>query len=175
LSDYVAKCPYDNEPGVTLTHSDIITIAHHEESGVRLTRNFFSGEFACNCPKLGRAPAEGFCNGALRIDNLMRLVDTLQRLRWQWGPLHISSGFRCWAYHEHLYGEKRPPINSAHLVGAAADIYPKDYEIKHDDETRSLLIRLGFRGIGWRLGASGRSIHLDVMEREQVTEWEYAS
>ena len=160
-----------------MSDSEVITVAHRADMGLRITRNFFTGEFACNCPKLRKSPPEGFCNGAVRIDGLMRLVEPLQLLRGHWGPMHITSGFRCWAYHEHLYEEmgKRPVIDSAHLRGLGADVYPKDHEIKRDDETRALLVKLGFRGIGWRLGSSGRSIHLDVMERERVTEWEYGS
>lgn len=110
----------------------------------------------------------------------------LQNLRDAWGPLYIENGYRCWAYHEHIYDEinkkrkegtakKRPPIDSAHLYGLGADVFPKK---PFTEDNRDLIKECGFLGVGWNLGSQKNKIHLDVMSRGggngKLVEWSYA-
>lgn len=76
---------------------------------VRLSENFVSTEFDCNCKFES-------CK-TTKIDD--RLIEKLQEKRYSWGkPIAINSGYRCTKWNQVVGGAK----HSQHLNGKAADI-----------------------------------------------------
>src|SRR3972149_2870413 len=157
-----------------------LIVAHKAETAsIRLTKNFWTGEFRCRCHRLGKHPAEGFCGGAVNLSGVLRLVPSLQDLRDVVGPIVITEGGRCWAYHERIYAKRsqKPTLNSAHLYWLGVDVWPATKKIEKTEESRALLKRLGFRGVGWNLKQSidrHDGLHLDVMviDGAEWREWD---
>lgn len=57
-------------------------------------------------------------------DNMRHLAERLEPVRVRNGrPMPISSGYRTWRLHQEIYRRlgQRPPLQSAHLDGSAAD------------------------------------------------------
>lgn len=73
-------------------------------------------------PKLAEIPAKG----TSIYNNLTYLIERLDNVREQWGgPIIVTSGFRNRMLNNAVGGSK----TSAHLVGLAADIHPKNGNI----------------------------------------------
>lgn len=75
---------------------------------VSLTENFSSSEMDCKCTNAS-------CKTTL-ID--LKHMEILQAMRNVFGPLKITSGFRCKEHNKAVGGSK----NSQHLLGVATDI-----------------------------------------------------
>lgn len=161
-----------------------MVVAHRLDppSGCRLTHNFWTWEFACNC--IHRTPppdpAQGFCMGALNMNDpaFFKLVEALQRLRDAHSPIGgitLERGYSCFAHHERIYDElgKPPTLRSPHLFGLGADCWIRDGKLEKSDENRRYLRSLGFTGIGWNMGKRQNKIHLDTMPR--LADWDYAA
>jgi len=71
-------------------------------------RYFRPEEFACPC-----------CGRVYVLERLVRLLDLVREA---WGaPIRVESGYRCPDHNRRIGGAP----NSAHVIGAAADIWPK--------------------------------------------------
>lgn len=156
-------------------------VAHRtgDRPSLRLTQNFWTHEFACNCGELDPIPepAEGYCQGAVCMNDprFFELVVGLQKLRDKVGPpITIERGFSCWEYHSDIYERIGKPVvmRSAHLYGLGADVWIHGVHLTKNTTNRDMLRGFGFTGIGWNMGAGANKIHLDVMDR--VAEWDYA-
>lgn len=70
-------------------------------------------------------------------DNLMTLMERLSRVRVSWGkPMIVTSGYRSLDEHLAIYNrkgitdQKRIPMKSRHLIGAAVDISDPKRELQ---------------------------------------------
>lgn len=117
-----------------------------------LSRNFNTKEFRCKCG----------C-GKVRVDP--RLVKGLQCMRDNYGgPIKITSGFRCEAHNEAVGGAS----DSAHLVGAAADLSVET------SKQRFRLVREAVNAGFTRIGIGSTLIHVDVsVSHPQNVMWVY--
>ena len=91
----------------------------------------------------------------------------LQKARDIFGPMRISSGYRC-AKHPIEAKKARP---GAHASGHAADV-----PVRAEEAHRLLKIALevGFTGIGVQQKGEGRFIHLDDLDNDlRPTIWSY--
>ena len=108
------------------------------------TPNFSREEMACKCG-CGRSDMDG------------RFMDKLQTIRNVFGPLVITSGFRCEAHNERVGG------GPAHPLGKAADAAVYGHRAH-------LLVKLahmeGISGIGVKQNGprGSRFIHLDTLQ-----------
>lgn len=84
-------------------------------------------------------------NGWIKVHP--RLVNRLDALRRTTGPVHIRSGYRDPDHNRRVGGAK----SSQHVLGTAADINGKSYDVCRD---------LGFSGVG--IAGDGSVIHVDV-------------
>lgn len=75
-----------------------------------LSPNFFRYEFACKCGNCSQDTVDA------------ELINILQAVRDEFGPVTISSGNRCPAHNAKIGGSP----NSQHLFSKAADIVVKD-------------------------------------------------
>jgi zinc D-Ala-D-Ala carboxypeptidase len=94
-------------------------------------------------------------------------MERLQKARDIFGPMRISSGYRC-AKHP-LEAKKARP--GAHASGHAADV-----AVRGEEAHRLLKIALevGFTGIGVQQKGEGRFIHLDDLDNDlRPTVWSY--
>jgi zinc D-Ala-D-Ala carboxypeptidase len=94
-------------------------------------------------------------------------MDALQELRDQFGPMQISSGYRC-ANHK---AEKRKAKPGTHFSGKAADI-----AVSRGDAVKLLRLALldgRFSGFGIQQKKGGRFIHLDSTTTNRPTIWSY--
>jgi zinc D-Ala-D-Ala carboxypeptidase len=92
-------------------------------------------------------------------------MERLQKARDIFGPMRISSGYRC-AKHP-LEAKKARP--GAHASGHAADV-----AVRGEEAHRLLKIALevGFTGIGVQQKGEGRFIHLDDLDNDlRPTVW----
>jgi uncharacterized protein YcbK (DUF882 family) len=95
--------------------------------------------------------------------NARILALALEPVRLEYGPIHISSGFRCPKHNYELDGA----LFSQHLVGLAADI-----RIDNDHERYLLVTELvnhGFR----RLGIAAHHVHADIGPDQIDVMWTY--
>jgi len=107
------------------------------------TTNFTAEEFACNC-KCGYGLKEGDVNP--------RLLDLLEFIRIESGPLHLNSGCRCESWNERSGGSP----TSSHKRGNAADLRA------FTPQQRWVIIT---RALAWgcvRFEIGRRYIHIDV-------------
>jgi zinc D-Ala-D-Ala carboxypeptidase len=97
-------------------------------------------------------------------------VDRLTALREAYGPLRITSGFRC---PQHPIEAKKSKAGS-HASGKAVDI-GVDREAAY--EVLRLAIEMGFKRVGINQKGSGRFIHIDSCTAEdgfpEPTIWSY--
>ena len=110
--------------------------------------HFNLSEFACPCCKKVMLHP-------LLLEKLEELRKTIER------PIHITSGYRCFAYNRKVGGV----ANSYHLIGLAADIKVKDInliELLGDAE------EIDFSGIGFY--EKKNFLHLDVRPTQR-TRW----
>lgn len=77
-------------------------------AGVSLSPHFNSVEFDCACKR-------GTCSTTLIDDEL---VQGLEVLRSNLGPIKVNSGFRCVPHNAEIGGKEK----SQHLLGIAADV-----------------------------------------------------
>jgi len=112
--------------------------------------NFRSAEFRCrHCGREKMQPA---------------FMERLQSLRNEFGPMVISSGWRCF---DHPI-EKAKTHPGMHSTGMAADV-----SVQGADAVRflRLALGLGFTGIGVQQKGTGRFIHLDLRAVPAI--WSY--
>jgi zinc D-Ala-D-Ala carboxypeptidase len=94
-------------------------------------------------------------------------MDALQELRDQFGPMQISSGYRC-ANHNAEKGKSKP---GTHFSGKAADIV-----VSRGDAVKLLRLALldgRFTGFGIQQKGSGKFLHLDTTTTNRPTMWSY--
>ena len=113
-----------------------------------LSDHFDLAAFSCpdNC---------GFGQKAADISE--ELIEVLESMRSQIGPLVINSGCRCRKHNQEIGGAS----DSAHLYGLAADIECRDSHACYALVTEAL-----FCGIT-RIGLERGCIHIDVSERPE--------
>ena len=117
--------------------------------GDKLSKNFDREEFLCRC-------------GAEGID--LTLVEVLQKVRDEVGPMRINSAFRCPPCNNEVGGSE----SSSHLVGKAVDIHC-DNSLKR----YKLISNLIAQGV-CRIGIRSDFIHCDIDERKsQNVVWVY--
>ena len=110
---------------------------------MRLSEHFDSSEFACHC---------GCGYGTRPNDVSTELIDLLERMREEHGPIHITSGCRCAVYNAQCGGV----ANSAHTRGTAADL-----RVQGGTERRKLL-DLAVMHWASGIGVANSFIHVDV-------------
>jgi uncharacterized protein YcbK (DUF882 family) len=108
--------------------------------------------------------AEFRCRHCGREEMKPEFMALLQRLRTEFGPMVISSGWRC---RDHPV-EKDKASPGMHPTGMAADV-----AVHGADAVRllRLALALGFTGIGIQQKGAGRFVHLDL--RVVPTIWSY--
>jgi len=111
---------------------------------MKFTDNFNSEEFTCGCGK---------CVDIINRD----FVNTLQKIRDEFGPMRITSGYRCEDHNKAVGGSEK----SYHMRGMAADILCASWP------RRILLIQLGLK-YGLTVGLGKGFIHLDSRENQIV-------
>jgi len=116
--------------------------------------NFSAKEFDCQC-------------GCGANEMKPEFMERLQKARDIFGPMRISSGYRC-AQHPIEARKARP---GAHASGQAADV------VVQGEEAYKLLkvaLEAGFTGIGVQQKGEGRFLHLDTLESDlRPTVWSY--
>ena len=110
---------------------------------MKLSDHFDSDEFKCRC---------GCGYGTHPGDVSSELIDLLERMREEHGPIHITSGCRCKVYNLHCGGVE----NSAHTRGTAADL-----RVQGGTERRKLL-DLAVMHWASGIGVANSFIHVDV-------------
>ena len=123
---------------------------------MRITRNFNSEEFECNC---GCEMPDW-----VRLNNYY-LADQLQILRDGLGaPIHITNAYRCESHNKAVGGAK----NSQHLQGKAADLQVAGIDSKDLHFTIEAFIKDGIMLDGG-LGLYDTFVHYDI--REEKARW----
>ena len=110
-----------------------------------LSDHFSASEFACSC---------GCGYGTRPHDVSAELLDLLERMREEYGPIHLNSGCRCRTWNAHVGGV----AHSAHCLGQAADL-----RISGGRDRRKML---DIAVLCWAsgLGMANTYIHVDVAE-----------
>ena len=110
-----------------------------------LSDHFDTSEFACSC---------GCGYGTRSGDVSLDLLDLLERMREEYGPIHINSGNRCATYNASVGGVS----NSAHTIGQAADL-----RVNGGKDRRKML---DLAVLCWAsgIGVARSFIHVDVAE-----------
>ena len=117
----------------------------------QLTPHFNLDEFRCPC-----------CHDVIEAA-AQRLAVTLEPVRDDFGPIYISSGYRC---PKHNY-DLRGALFSQHLLGLAADL-----AIDGDAARFTLISSLLAHGFK-RLGIAARHIHADLGQPSGPVIWTY--
>ncbi|KKN79006.1 hypothetical protein LCGC14_0344820 [marine sediment metagenome] len=112
-----------------------------------LSDHFDTSEFACSC---------GCGYGTRPGDVSSELLNLLERMREEYGPIHIKSGNRCATYNASPV--VRGVVNSAHTIGQAADLH-----ISGGKDRRKML---DLAVLCWAsgIGVAKSFIHIDVSE-----------
>ena len=105
-------------------------------------------EFACPC-----------CKRVMLHPLLLEKLEKLRKIMER--PIHITSGYRCFAYNRKVGGV----ANSYHLIGLAADIRVKDINLM---EFLAYAEEIDFSGIGFY--EKKNFLHLDVRPTKR-TRW----
>jgi zinc D-Ala-D-Ala carboxypeptidase len=121
------------------------------QATTRISPHFILEEFICPC-----------C-GQVNDRNARILALALEPVRLEYGPIHISSGFRCPKHNNAVGGA----LFSQHLVGLAADIALTGDRDRF--QLVSLLLKHGFR----RLGIAANYIHADIGPDQVDVIWTY--
>jgi len=110
------------------------------------------------------SPSEFSCRHCGREEMKASFMEKLQQVRNEFGPMNISSGWRC---PDHPV-EKAKAHPGMHSTGMAADV-----AVSGENAVRLLKIALthGFTGIGVQQKSEKRFIHLDL--RNEPTIWSY--
>lgn len=139
-------------------------IARSLANGGRASAHFFWSEFDCTCR--GRFPE---CRGVLVMGGLLW---SLEKLRAQYGPVGIISGYRCIRRNREVGSND----GSQHPLGSAADVH------LYWTNTRVRNLHV-FGGIG-RAGSNGQVRHVDRRDisgknnggsLERPVEWVYTN
>ena len=116
----------------------------------KISENFYWDEFECNC--------------GCGMDSInLELVDKIQKVRDEYGPIRISSGCSCKAWNEKEGGKP----DSAHLKGLALDVV-----CNNSSDRYRLLTKLtwDFR----RIGVHKSFIHVDIdSDKPEEVIWVY--
>lgn len=123
---------------------------------MRITRNFNSEEFECNC---------GCDMPDYVFFNILSLADELQVLRDALNtPIHLTNAYRCESHNKAVGGSK----NSQHLQGKAADLQVKGIDTRDLFNTIEAFIseRIMLEG---GLGLYKTFVHYDI--RKQKARW----
>lgn len=118
---------------------------------LQLTPHFNLSEFRCHC-----------CGRVLEVQAL-ELAQRLEPVRADFGPIVITSGYRCPHENERVSG--RP--GSQHLFGLAADI-----EVRNDSD-RFALVRALLEHNFTRLGIGAGHVHADIGTPSNPVIWTY--
>ena len=110
--------------------------------------HFNLSEFACPC-----------CKRVMLHPLLLEKLEKLRKIMER--PIHITSGYRCFAYNRKVGGV----ANSYHLIGLAADIKVKDINLI---ELLSDAEEIDFNGIGFY--EKKNFLHLDMRPTKR-TRW----
>ena len=110
--------------------------------------HFNLSEFACPC-----------CHRVMLHPFLLEKLEKIRKIIER--PIHITSGYRCFAYNRKVGGV----ANSYHLIGLAADIKVKDINLI---ELLSYAEEIDFTGIGFY--EKKNFLHLDVRPTKR-TRW----
>ena len=123
---------------------------------MRVTRNFDSKEFECNCG----------CDMPYWVRlNIYDLADQLQVLRDGLGtPIHITNAYRCESHNKAVGGVE----NSQHLQGKAADLQVKGIDTRDLFNTIEAFISELIMLEGG-LGLYNTFVHYDI--RKQKARW----
>ncbi len=85
--------------------------------------------------------------------NLQRLCEVLEKIRAQFGPIRVTSGYRSAALNAALSGSA---TNSLHKIGCAADIEPLKPDVKLKDIVSWIVeheVELGIEEVVYEYGA----------------------
>lgn len=120
-----------------------------------LTPNFAPDEMACKC---------GTCGGQEEMTH--DFMRRLQRIRDAFGPMTITSGFRCSDHPEERI-KKKP---GSHAQGRAADIAVSNAQRRYE------LIRLAFEHGMIGIGIANGFVHLDAGHKyaARPAVWKYS-
>ena len=110
--------------------------------------HFNLSEFACPC-----------CKRVMLHPLLLEKLEKLRKIMER--PIHITSGYRCFAYNRKVGGV----ANSYHCIGLAADIKVKDINLI---ELLGYAVEIDFAGIGFY--EKKNFLHLDVRPTKR-TRW----
>jgi uncharacterized protein YcbK (DUF882 family) len=115
---------------------------------IMIAPHFNLSEFACPC-----------CRRVMLHPLLLEKLEKLRKIIKK--PIHITSGYRCFAYNRKVGGV----ANSYHCIGLAADIKVKDINLI---ELLGYAEEIDFTGIGFYEKKS--FLHLDVRPTKR-TRW----
>ena len=110
-----------------------------------LSRHFSASEFSCSC---------GCGYGTRPGDVSSDLLDLLEHMREEYGPITVNSGCRCTAYNASIGGV----ANSAHTIGQAADLRVSG------GKDRRKMVDLAVLFCTSGLGVAKTFVHVDVAE-----------
>lgn len=119
--------------------------------------NFTEYEFRCRC-------------GCGRADMVPEFLDRLQSVRNEFGPMVISSGFRCPEYNAKISSTGK---DGPHTTGRAVDVLVSGWKAA---QLTALAVKNGFTGIGWsqRGLREKRFVHIDDLSNEsRPATWSY--
>ena len=125
--------------------------------GGRVSRHFHYKEFR---NKGSLTPTVS--NHVIRLER--ELVEGLERLRKETGPIHIASGYRSPVHNRAIGGVS----NSQHTYGRAVDLHRSRMR---SNVTEAQARAAGFSGVGIESRSNNSVIHLDV--RPTPTRWYY--
>ena len=111
---------------------DDAVVEFEKGKNIKLTDNFYSKEFNCKC---------SYKNCKKTLINMAH-VEILQAMRRVFGPLKITSGYRCVKHNKDVGGT----MKSQHVKGSATDIVIKN--TKMPQEVFAMLSDNLFDGVG---------------------------
>lgn len=123
----------------------------------KLSKNFSGKEFTCKGTKCG-------CT-TQRISK--QVIDNLQQLRDDFGPIEITSGYRC-IEHNRSIGSKD---TSTHVKGTGVDFRPNGFNLRINKEFDLKVLRDMAKKLFNGIGVHPRFIHGDT--RVKKAEWRY--
>ena len=121
----------------------------NEINNIIITPYFNLSEFTCPC-----------CKRVMLHPLLLEKLEQLRKIIER--PIHITSGYRCFAYNRKVGGV----ANSYHCIGLAADIKVKDINLI---ELLEICENIDFPGIGFY--EKKNFLHLDVRPTKR-TRWQ---
>ena len=120
----------------------------NEINHIMIALHFNLSEFACPC-----------CRRIMLHPLLLEKLEKLRKIIEK--PIHITSGYRCFAYNQKVGGV----ANSYHCIGLAADIQVKNINLI---ELLGYVEEIDFAGIGFY--EKKNFLHLDIRPTKR-TRW----